>query len=190
MNAELPETLFCFCPRCGDRALSPRHRGLLVCAACDLHFHINAAAAVAALIFNHDNELLLIERLHEPARGLLDLPGGFVNYMESAENALRREVFEETNLTLDSLSFLCSFPNQYDYRGIRYHTVDLFFLARAQDLSVARPTDEASAIVWRAPRALTSQELAFDSVRRVLAYIASLPSSLLHSDSAPPTDRI
>lgn len=173
MNAALPEQLFSFCPRCGAHSLAPRKSGLLVCATCDLHFHLNAAAAVAALIFNHQRELLLVQRLHEPARGLLDLPGGFVNQMETAEDALRREVREETGLILDAISFFCSFPNHYDYRGVRYHTLDLFFTCSAHDLSPAHAADETAAITWRAPATILPNQLAFDSIRRVIALCQS-----------------
>ncbi|MCX7846799.1 MAG: NUDIX domain-containing protein [bacterium] len=171
MNAALPEEIFSFCPRCGQHTFAPRRPGLLVCSSCALHFHVNAAAAVAAVIFNRHGQLLLLERLHEPARGLLDLPGGFVDHMETAEEALRREVMEETGLTLARVAFLCSFPNRYDYRGIRYHTLDLFFTCTPQEGSVPHPADETAAVTWRALDTLRPAELAFESVRRVITFL-------------------
>ncbi len=167
--AASPDELFIFCPRCGAHALASRAPGLLVCGACELHFHLNAACAVGALILNQAGALLLVERLHDPARGKLDLPGGFVDQQETAEDALRREVREETALELRTAAYLCSFPNRYDYRGVRYHTLDMFFVCTPHDASAARAADEAASISWRAPAAILPSELAFDSIRRAIA---------------------
>lgn len=50
------------------------------------------AAAVAGLIFNEKGQLLLTIRAKDPGKGLLDLPGGFVDMGENADQALRREI--------------------------------------------------------------------------------------------------
>ena len=42
--------------------------------------------------------LLVLTRGHEPKRGALDLPGGFLEAGEELEAAARRELFEETGL--------------------------------------------------------------------------------------------
>ena len=45
-----------------------------------------------------DNQILLIRRKNEPFKGKWALPGGFVEYEEKTEEAVVREVFEETGL--------------------------------------------------------------------------------------------
>ena len=45
-------------------------------------------AATVALILNGRNELLVCRRAKEPAKGTLDLPGGFIDMTETGEEAL------------------------------------------------------------------------------------------------------
>jgi UDPglucose 6-dehydrogenase len=53
--------------------------------------------AVNAII-EGSGKVYLLRRNEEPFRGMLSLPGGYVEYGETAEDALRREVLEETGL--------------------------------------------------------------------------------------------
>ena len=53
---------------------------------------------VAAVIWNDRQQLLLIRRTKEPRKGQWSLPGGKVEFGESLEDALRREIREETGL--------------------------------------------------------------------------------------------
>lgn len=70
--------------------------------------------------------MLVVRRAKDPAKGTLDLPGGFVDLHESAEEAVRREVKEETGLDVKSSRYLFSIPNIYLYSGFEVHTEDLF----------------------------------------------------------------
>src|SRR5689334_23613917 len=58
--------------------------------------------AVSAAIFR-DGKVLLVCRAHAPAKGLWTLPGGRVEVGETLVEAVRREVMEETTLTIDVL---------------------------------------------------------------------------------------
>jgi ADP-ribose pyrophosphatase YjhB (NUDIX family) len=57
-------------------------------------------ACVGAVVLDADGRLLLIRRGHEPHAGLWSLPGGRVEADETLEDAVRREVLEETGLTV------------------------------------------------------------------------------------------
>jgi len=57
--------------------------------------------AVSAVITDEQGRVLLIQRGHEPARGLWSIPGGSVEAGEGLEEALRREVREETGLLIE-----------------------------------------------------------------------------------------
>lgn len=55
-----------------------------------------------------DGKLLLFRRLRAPERGCWSIPGGKVDFLEPVEDALRREVAEETGLALGGLRLLCA----------------------------------------------------------------------------------
>ena len=56
--------------------------------------------AVSAAIFR-DDKILLVRRARFPARGLYSLPGGRVEFGETLQAALHREVDEETSLRIE-----------------------------------------------------------------------------------------
>jgi 8-oxo-dGTP diphosphatase len=58
---------------------------------------------IAAVIWNDRREVLLIRRTKEPRKGQWSLPGGKVEFGESLEDAVRREVREETGLEITLL---------------------------------------------------------------------------------------
>ena len=95
-----------------------------------------------------EDELLVARRANEPARGTLDLPGGFVDMDETAEEGLCREIQEETGLCVERPEYLFSIPNLYMYSGMVIHTLDMFYRVRvAPDV---RPVadDDAEALRW------------------------------------------
>jgi len=73
-----------------------------------------------------DGKILLIRRKNEPFKGKWALPGGFVEYGEKVEDAVIREVKEETGLItkIKEIFGIYSDPNR-DPRG---HTVTIVFL--------------------------------------------------------------
>ncbi|MEA2053695.1 MAG: NUDIX hydrolase [Candidatus Thermoplasmatota archaeon] len=73
-----------------------------------------------------DKKILLIKRKNDPFKGRWALPGGFVEYGETVEEAVVREVKEETGLetTVQSLLGVYSDPDR-DPRG---HTVSIAYL--------------------------------------------------------------
>ncbi len=57
--------------------------------------------SVAAIVFNPQSHVLLIQRGQPPAEGLWSIPGGKLHYGESLENACTREVREETGIDIE-----------------------------------------------------------------------------------------
>jgi len=59
-----------------------------------------AIACVGAVVFDSRGHLLLVQRARPPAQGRWSLPGGRVEPGEQGEDAIRREVLEETGLQI------------------------------------------------------------------------------------------
>ena len=111
--------------------------------------------------------MLLITRGKDPARGRLAPPGGFADYHESAEEALTREVREETGLTVTAWSYLTSRVNQYTYAGITYPVIDFFYTARVSSGLALNPCqDETEGARWHPRDSIQAQDLAFPSMQQ------------------------
>lgn len=135
------------------------------CAGCQQVYFINPAVGVGAFILDDQGRLLVVSRVHDPQKGFWDLPGGFVDFGESAEAALAREIREETNLEMTKSEYLCSFPNQYAYRGVLYHVVDLFFICHVASLVSLHAADDAESPEFVDIPTMTIERLAFPSTR-------------------------
>ena len=167
-----PLELFRFCPRCGAaRPANNQAENPLRCAACGLVFFFNPTVAAGALVFDSAGRILLIRRAHEPSAGKFGVPGGFIDFGESAENGMRREVREEVGVEVARVRFLVSFPNLYHYREVAYPVVDLYFAAEAINPEDAKPLDAVAGIEWRFPADVPDAECAFDSMRVALALV-------------------
>jgi len=157
------------CLKCGAAALRLIGSKQLYCDHCGFEFYLNPAAAVAALISDSQGRLLIAERAQEPKKGTWDLPGGFVDPGESAEEALRREVREETGLEITHVRYLCSFPNSYEYMGVLYATMDLGFICGVEDASVARAAEaEVVRLLFVRPEQIDPLRFGFPSVARIV----------------------
>jgi len=86
----------------------------------------NPLPAVDIIIEYQDQGLVLIER-QKPPYGWA-LPGGFVDYGESLEEAAAREAKEETGLTVKLLGQFHSYSDPK--RDPRQHVITMVFVAR------------------------------------------------------------
>lgn len=152
-----------FCPRCAAPARADG-TGPFDCAACGYHLYFNPASAVAAFARRPDGRWLFIRRAKDPGRGRLAPPGGFIDFSETAEDALRREFREEVHLELSQLTFVGSHPNRYVYRGVVYPVLDLFFAASLAAGATGTLSDETAGIEWKLASEVT-EELAFPSMQ-------------------------
>ena len=121
---------FSFCPECGRQTVEYKNARHWVCSSCGFDLYNNVAAAVGVVLADSAGRILLLKRAHEPQKGFLALPGGFVDPGENAEEAAARECKEETGVTLLDIEYLASFSNIYIYKTVRYTTCDIFFTAR------------------------------------------------------------
>jgi ADP-ribose pyrophosphatase YjhB (NUDIX family) len=135
-------TGFNYCPSCGKNHIEVHQKNAMECRSCGYVYFHNVASAAAGIIEIRGNVLLTV-RGHEPKKGMYDLPGGFVDYNESVEHALVREVREELGIDVVVTSYLGSFPNRYEYRNVVYFSTDIFMLCSPCDeRAVITPSDE------------------------------------------------
>ncbi|MFV0392302.1 MAG: NUDIX hydrolase [Paludibacteraceae bacterium] len=134
---------FKYCPCCGSSNFNENDIKSKRCEDCGFIYYVNPSAATAAFILNENDELLVVRRAKEPAKGTLDLPGGFVDYDETMEECAVREIREETGVSVKSLRYIFSLPNEYLYSGFTVPTMDCFFQGRVEDDYVLRADDDA-----------------------------------------------
>jgi ADP-ribose pyrophosphatase YjhB (NUDIX family) len=103
---------------------------------------------VGALIFEGDS-ILLVERAGEPLKGYWSLPGGLVETGELIEDAVRREVREETGLQVELLSRFDIFERiMRDAEGrAEYHYVLVDYICRVVE-GAPCAGDDVSRLEW------------------------------------------
>jgi 8-oxo-dGTP diphosphatase len=103
---------------------------------------------VGALIFD-GRKVLLIERGNPPLAGYWSLPGGAVETGERLEDALVREIEEETglNISVDSIAtvFERIMPDQTGACEYHYVLIDFYCTVRGGEL---RPGDDSKRAEW------------------------------------------
>jgi ADP-ribose pyrophosphatase YjhB (NUDIX family) len=158
---------FKYCPRCGEQRLRSNDAKSFACLSCGFVYY-HGSAAVAVGIIEWDDKIILTKRAREPQKGLLALPGGFVDYEESLEGALVRELREELNLTVTTPTYLCSHWERYSFRDVVYFTTIAFYVASANDISNAKANDDIDAFLLVRPKDIDYGKLAFESDRVAL----------------------
>lgn len=84
-----PLELFNYCPKCGSPRFEVNNEKSKRCADCGFVYYFNSSAATVAFILNDKNELLVCRRGKEPAKGTLDLSGGFIDCMRPVRKVWR-----------------------------------------------------------------------------------------------------
>ena len=107
-----------------------------------------------SLICRRDGKFLLVERGKEPWKGWLAFPGGSIEAGETPEVAAMRELKEETNLDVASLSHVITVDLALE--GKAYTKSYFLSVFRALDVSgIEQAGDDAASIHW-----LTIEEMA------------------------------
>lgn len=131
--------------------------------------HRNPAPTVDAIL-QRGSKVLMVRRKNEPFSGKLALPGGFVNEGETVEEAVKREVLEESSLEIEPIDILGVYSDPR--RDPRKHVMSVVFVALVIDEKDARAGDDASGIEWieLADADRIKGEIAFDHAQILADY--------------------
>ena len=113
---------------------------------------------------DHNSKILLVRRKNDPFKGMLSIPGGFINEGETAEDAMRREAKEETSLVLEPVAILGVYSDPS--RDPRMHTISVTFIAKIV-IGHEAAKDDAAALEWinvedELGRLIETNQIAFD----------------------------
>ena len=188
--------MFKFCPACASEKISFADGRAFRCPDCGFLYYHSTAAATGCVISVPENanavgdagagiqrgrkRLLFLVRGEEPAKGKLDLPGGFVDSGEGVFEGLYREIKEELGWSppvppgaplFEIFTLFSSFSNVYPYKNIPYNTCDLYFSLYAPDLKesdLCLRRGEIAAVRFLKPEEINYDEIAFESTRRAV----------------------
>ncbi len=161
-----PKDFFKYCPRCGtsyDPAFVSDNR--LDCKKCGFVFYQSPKATAAAIILDENRRILLTRRAVDPAKGKLDLPGGFINWGESPRDAIIREIDEELKITFLPRNIFDVVHTWYEYEGVRYSLANIFFIGSIMGNPV--PSDDVESFEWY-DLASIPDEYAFPEMKELL----------------------
>ena len=167
---ESETSFFNYCPNCSSQNLTYQNNFKLHCADCDFVLYHNIAAAVA-LVFTFEDRILFTVRNVDPDKGKLDLPGGFIDPNETAEEAACREIQEELGLliTPNELKYVTTAPNNYLYKNVPYRTMDIFFECPLKTDAISiNALDEIKDLKWIQRSAIDLDKIGFISISKVI----------------------
>lgn len=169
-----PLSTFKYCPKCGSEEFNVNNNESKKCNSCGFVYYFNSSAAIVAVIENSNNEVLVARRAKNPAKGTLDLPGGFAAMHETIEETVRREVLEETCLEINSLKYIFSIPNIYEYSGFEVHTMDLFFECKIDDFSNMKAQDDVLELLFIPKKELNPDDFGLTSIKKGIEKLQTL----------------
>jgi 8-oxo-dGTP diphosphatase len=135
----------------------------------------NRGVTIDALIIR-DDKILLIKRNAEPFKGFWALPGGYVDWNETIEDAAKREVFEETNFKVKSLALVGIFSNPERHPK---QCIDIAYLVETE--GEVRVGDDAIEFRWESIDNLP--KLAFDHKKIIEHYLEGVSGKEKNQDA-------
>ena len=147
----------------------PDNRRFL-CDDCGFTYYHNIAAAVA-IVFTFEDKVLFTVRNVDPDKGKWDLPGGFIDPNETAEEAACREIKEELGIEISTseLKYITTSPNNYLYKSVPYLTMDIFYECPLKsDVISINAEDEIQELIWVKRSEIDLNQIGFISIRKVI----------------------
>lgn len=138
---------YIFCPFCGKKLSTIKeeyNQKRKSCGHCNWTYYPYVAAAVAAVIVRGE-KALMVQRAKEPYRDTWMFPAGFIEHGEHPLEALKREVKEETNLSIKKAHLIDVFQSRDDPRSLGHF---VFFYRAAVSKGRLKTDEENKGIAW------------------------------------------
>jgi 8-oxo-dGTP diphosphatase len=120
--------------------------------------------AVVVTVITRDNKILLGKRSIEPHKNKWGLPGGYIDYAETPEQAIIREVKEELDVTLKP-----KFKTYYNELMDDHHHVVLIFEGQIKE--EPKPNQETSEVNWFDIEEAKDMDLAYQHNKIIKTYL-------------------
>ena len=159
-----------FCHVCGGKLATSKGNSQW-CEQCQQDYYFNPRPCIEMILFNEAGEVLVSERGQEPAKGMSDIPGGFVDFNETLDEALEREVKEELGLNPDDYSephYVMSWYGNYPWGKETVKTVMADFTA---DLKAGRrpeAKDDVASVSFVPIDQLSKQNFSYDGYPEII----------------------
>ena len=163
-------SFFKFCPSCASTHFTFPDNRRFYCEDCGFTYYHNIAAAVA-IVFTFEDKVLFTVRNVDPDKGKWDLPGGFIDPNETAEEAACREIREELGIKISDsdLKYITTSPNNYLYKNVPYRTMDIFYECElTSDIIKVEAEDEIRELIWVKRSEIDLNQIGFVSIRKVI----------------------
>lgn len=155
--------LYVFCPKCGSKLEHLDHKA--TCGTCHHDWYNNPAVSTSIALIK-DHKILLAKRAIEPEKGKWDIPGGFIEPGETAEEGIIREMLEETGLSVKIDEYLGSVADIYADRP----SLPLLYKVSLNQKAEPMAQDDVAELRWFGIDELPS-ELAFKNVDVIIEKI-------------------
>jgi O-acetyl-ADP-ribose deacetylase (regulator of RNase III)/ADP-ribose pyrophosphatase YjhB (NUDIX family) len=165
-KASLKEIIFCLYDQ---EAFEVFNKGVITYLEYITHKLEQGPFTTVDAIIEVNNGIVIIKRSNPPFGWAL--PGGFVDYGESLEDAVRREMKEETGLELTELKQFHTYSQTN--RDPRFHTIATVFIAKAKGKPKAG--DDAGDLKIMKLSELDKFSFAFDHKKIIQDYIKTIP---------------
>lgn len=133
----------------------------------------NFGQSVTAVVIK-DGKVLLARHTYGSGNGMLIIPGGYVNFGETPQDAVKREYMEETNVVIEPKDLI----------GIRFNMHDWYIAFRGEYISGEAKSDnnENSEVIWLDIDEALAHDDVPDLTKKLIESAVSTSTGLQHKE--------
>lgn len=136
-----------FCPQCGHKT-KEISSFVRKCIACNFLVFNVTRVTVQIIVENEKGEILFLKRNQQPLKGTWNTPGGFLEPHETLEAAAKRELKEETGISVKKLFYFGSYPDSYFHQNVDGWILAVGFFVRLKNPKLKLNSESSEAIFF------------------------------------------